>query len=458
MIAVAWGCSPRSGCSRDVFPGSRVASPVALPAVPEFQTSPGMRDILPPESARWRRFVEVFAAGGRGGRLRPGHLAAARGPRRVPAHRRRHRRGHQGDVRLRRQGRPPHRAAARAHRHRSCRAFVQHRPLTPWKVWYAGSHVPLREAPAWPLPPVRPGRHRGARRRRPLPRRRGHRPRLGVLRGARAAAGDAAAQLARRARRPGPLRRRRCRRTSRPTSTTLSAESRVTLQKNPLRVLDSQARRRTPPLVAAAPQIADFYSADAAAHFEAVQAGLRALGIPFTVDPKLVRGLDYYRHTTFEYQGGTLDSAQNALGGGGRYDGLVESLGGPATPGVGFALGLDRTLLACDDEGVFAAPSAAVDVFVVDTTGGLRGAADHRRAARRRRSRRPRLREPQHEEPDEGRRPQRRRLRRHRRQQRARRRHRGGAPAARRTAADGTGRQSPSPAPISSTTSRKPLP
>jgi hypothetical protein len=63
--------------------------------------------------------------------------------------------------------------------------------------------------------------------------------------------------------------------------------------------------------------------------------------------------------TIFEFQGGTLDSAQNALGGGGRYDGLVEALGGPADPGVGFALGLDRTLLACDDEGVFPAPSTA---------------------------------------------------------------------------------------------------
>ena len=123
--------------------------------------------------------------------------------------------------------------------------------------------------------------------------------------------------------------------------------------------------------MAAAPRIAEFYSPDAAAHFAAVQAGLTALGIPFTVDAKLVRGLDYYRHTTFEYQGGTLESAQNALGGGGRYDGLVESLGGPATAGVGFALGLDRTLLACDDEGVFAAPAADVDVFVVDTTGGM---------------------------------------------------------------------------------------
>ena len=83
-----------------------------------------------------------------------------------------------------------------------------------------------------------------------------------------------------------------------------------------------------------------------------------------------MRGLDYYRRTTFEYAGGTLESAQNALGGGGRYDGLAEDLGGPATPGIGFALGVDRTLLACDDEGVFGPPAATVDVFVVDTTGG----------------------------------------------------------------------------------------
>ena len=83
-----------------------------------------------------------------------------------------------------------------------------------------------------------------------------------------------------------------------------------------------------------------------------------------------MRGLDYYVSTTFEFAGETLDSAQNALGGGGRYDGLVEALGGPPTPGIGFALGVDRTLLACDDEGVFAAPATPVDVFVVDTTGG----------------------------------------------------------------------------------------
>ena len=149
----------------------------------------------------------------------------------------------------------------------------------------------------------------------------------------------------------------------------LSVESRATLERNPLRVLDSK-RPEDAPIIAAAPRIDDFYSEAAGSHFDAVRSGLTALGIPFVRDEKLVRGLDYYRFTTFEYAGGTLDSAQNALGGGGRYDGLVEDLGGPPTPGIGFALGLDRTLLACDDEGVFGAPVRNLDVFVVDTAGG----------------------------------------------------------------------------------------
>ena len=83
-----------------------------------------------------------------------------------------------------------------------------------------------------------------------------------------------------------------------------------------------------------------------------------------------MRGLDYYRRTTFEFVSTALDAAHTAIGGGGRYDGLVEALGGPATSGIGFALGLDRTLLACDAEGVFAAPQTDVDVFVVDTVDG----------------------------------------------------------------------------------------
>jgi histidyl-tRNA synthetase len=136
-----------------------------------------------------------------------------------------------------------------------------------------------------------------------------------------------------------------------------------------LRVLDSK-RAQDAEVIAQAPRISDYLSAAAAEHFAAVLAGLERIGIPFVEDPLLVRGLDYYRRTTFEFRGDTLDSAQNALGGGGRYDGLVEDLGGPATPGIGFAIGVDRTLIACEDEGVFLAPGSLVEVFVVDTVGG----------------------------------------------------------------------------------------
>ena len=149
----------------------------------------------------------------------------------------------------------------------------------------------------------------------------------------------------------------------------LSEESRATLDTNPLRVLDSR-READADLVAAAPSMADHLGDESATHFSQVTDALGALGVPFTVAPRLVRGLDYYVRTTFEFAAEALDAAQNAVGGGGRYDGLAEDLGAPPTPGVGFALGVDRTLLACDAEGVFEAPSAAVDVFVVDTTGG----------------------------------------------------------------------------------------
>jgi len=92
------------------------------------------------------------------------------------------------------------------------------------------------------------------------------------------------------------------------------------------------------------------------------------------IDDRLVRGLDYYRRTTFEFVATSLTAAHTAIGGGGRYDGLVADLGGPETPGIGFALGLDRTLLACDAEGVFAAPATVVEVFIVDVTGGAQAA------------------------------------------------------------------------------------
>jgi histidyl-tRNA synthetase len=141
------------------------------------------------------------------------------------------------------------------------------------------------------------------------------------------------------------------------------------LEDNPLRVLDC----KKPECVAVtkdAPRQLDYLCDACAAHFDRVQSGLTALGVPYSIDTRLVRGLDYYTRTTFEFAGLALESAQNAVGGGGRYDGLVASLGGPETPGIGFALGIERILLACDAEGVFPAVGAAVDVFVIDLSDG----------------------------------------------------------------------------------------
>jgi histidyl-tRNA synthetase len=121
--------------------------------------------------------------------------------------------------------------------------------------------------------------------------------------------------------------------------------------------------------------MADHLSDAAATHFAQVQTAMRSAAIDFVVDDRLVRGLDYYRRTTFEFVSTALEAAHTAIGGGGRYDGLVAELGGPETPGIGFALGLDRTLLACDAEGVFAAPGSRVEVFVVDVTGGVEATA-----------------------------------------------------------------------------------
>lgn len=337
-------------------------------AVPEFQTSPGMRDVMAPESARWRAFVDVFA-----------RIVESAGYTQVMSPLLEdlgvfQRIGNATDIVTKEMydfvDKGGRHVALRPELTASiCRAFVQHRPATPWKVWSAGSQFRYER-------PQR-GRYRqfdqvdievlGS-----------NDPFVDVEIIALGWEFFRALGLSQvtllinslgdpedRARYVEALRVYFA-----SNIDALSAESAATLEKNALRVLDSK-RPQDAELIAAAPRISDFYSPDAAAFFAAVQAGLTALQIPFRVDASLVRGLDYYRHTTFEFQGGTLGSAQNALGGGGRYDGLVEALGGPATPGVGFALGLDRTLIACDDEGVFAPLIAAVDVFVVDTTGGL---------------------------------------------------------------------------------------
>jgi histidyl-tRNA synthetase len=138
---------------------------------------------------------------------------------------------------------------------------------------------------------------------------------------------------------------------------------------HPLRVLDSK-RPKTRTALEAAPVLSDHLSEDGTLHAARVKAGLTTLGIPFTENPRLVRGLDYYTHTTFEFVAGALDAAQSTVLGGGRYDGLVAEMGGPPTPGIGFGSGIERVLLACDAEGVYPVHTRGVDVFVIDTTGG----------------------------------------------------------------------------------------
>jgi histidyl-tRNA synthetase len=137
---------------------------------------------------------------------------------------------------------------------------------------------------------------------------------------------------------------------------------------NPLRILDSK-RPDLQDVIAEAPRLGDYLNETSATHFARVQDGLSALGVPFTLAPRLVRGLDYYTSTVFEFASGALDAAQNGIGGGGRYDRLAEEMGGPPTPSIGFGSGVERILLACDAEGVQAAPNARVDVFVVDPAG-----------------------------------------------------------------------------------------
>jgi histidyl-tRNA synthetase len=149
----------------------------------------------------------------------------------------------------------------------------------------------------------------------------------------------------------------------------LNATDRQRLDQNPLRLLDSKDPD-TLALVAGAPTTIHLLNEESRGHFDRVQEGLRALDIPFVLEPRLVRGLDYYTHTLFELQASALEGAQNAVGGGGRYDGLVEALGGPPTPGVGFGLGIERMLLAAEAERTMPEGDGPVQVFVVDTTDG----------------------------------------------------------------------------------------
>ena len=336
--------------------------------MPSFQTSPGTRDILPPQAGRWRALSDVFAdtvqsAGYEciippmfedlGVFLRLGDATdivtkemydfVDKGDRHIAL-------------------RPEQTAGV-------CRAFAQHRPVTPWKVWYSGPNFRYEKPQA--------GRYRQF-------------DQVGVeVLGSDDALLDAEVislawqffarlglskvelvvnSLGEAHERAAYIEALRSHLESHRGD--LSEESVATLARNPLRVLDSK-RPQDAPVIAAAPRISAHLSEASAGHFAAVLSGLDALGVRYRVDEMLVRGLDYYRRTTFEFVSLSLDGAQNAVGGGGRYDGLVEDLGGPATGGVGFAIGVDRTLLACDAEGVFDTGAVALDAFIVDVTDGL---------------------------------------------------------------------------------------
>jgi len=338
-------------------------------AQPLFRAPAGTRDLLPPESARRRRLVAVFAdlAERTGFGLLESPIFEDLGVFQ--------RLGESNDVVTKElfeffdKGDPPRHLALRPELTASvCRAFAEHRPTPPWKIWYSGPQFRYERPQA--------GRYRqfdqvgvetlgtddphadveviglGVRFYEALG--------MKQVRLLVNSLGDAASRPSYDAALAAYLQSRRGE---------LSEQSQITLERNPLRVLDSK-REKDQSVIAEAPLMADFLSGESADHFAAVLAGLDSLDAAYEVSPRLVRGLDYYTRTTFEFVADALDTAQNAVGGGGRYDGLVEELGGPPTPGIGFALGVDRILLACDAEGAFAAAAAPVEVFVVDTAGG----------------------------------------------------------------------------------------
>jgi len=147
----------------------------------------------------------------------------------------------------------------------------------------------------------------------------------------------------------------------------LDDETRKRAGINPLRVLDDK-RPDVRAMTAAAPVLLDYLSDAARQHFDTVLAHLDALGVPYVINPRMVRGLDYYTKTTFEFVHDGL-GAQSGIGGGGRYDGLMHQLGGQDLSGIGFGLGVDRTLLALRAEGKSVGESTRCDVFGVPLGG-----------------------------------------------------------------------------------------
>ncbi len=300
----------------------------------------GTRDVLPPETGRWQALIARFAgqveAAGYG--LRP--VADVRGRRRCSSASARAptwcaRRCTTSTTRAAGASRCGPRA-----RPRSSGRSSSTDPATPWKVWYAAPSFRYEHPQAGPLPPAPPARARGARHRRPRPRRRGHRPGVGLPPLPRAAPG------------PPPRQLHGHRATTVPPTSSCSA----TWLTERVDQLDPGDRDKVdrPPHAGPRLEAPDHPGAwpptprtsrttsrpRATPHFDRVRG--RAQGRSASrssIDPRLVRGLDYYTHTTFEFVSDALDAAQSTVLGGGRYDGLVEELGGPAHAGHRLRLG-----------------------------------------------------------------------------------------------------------------------
>lgn len=334
---------------------------------PDFRAPKGTQDVLPPESARWEALIATFAGVARRfgygliqsplfedigvfQRIGEGTDVVAKEMYDFQDKGGRH-------VALRPEGTAP-----------VARAWVQHRPAVPWKVWYA--------TPAFRYEQPQAGRLRQH-----------HQVGVECIGSADADVDVEIIALAHAYLSALGLRQwrlvlnfmgtpadrvayaRSLQRWLRTRVTELAPADAAKIESHPLRVLDTRDPL-TRAVLADAPRMADHLPADSVAHGERVQRGLRALGIAFEIDDALVRGLDYYTHTLFEFQSSALGNAQSTILGGGRYDGLIEQLGGPATPGIGFGSGIERVLLTCDAEGVFGPPDRRLDCFVIDVTGG----------------------------------------------------------------------------------------
>lgn len=158
-----------------------------------------------------------------------------------------------------------------------------------------------------------------------------------------------------------------------PMRDTLSKDSQRRLDENPLRVLDSK-EKEDKVAVENAPSILDYLDDESQAHFDEVRAMLDSLNIPYMIDTNMVRGLDYYNHTIFEFIT-TIDKSELTICAGGRYDSLVEYFGGPETAGFGFGLGLERLLLVLDKQGIELPVEESLDVYIAVLGAGANGKA-----------------------------------------------------------------------------------